>query len=49
MFVGSIVLPPIFIYLFDNYPFSMPILFLFSFYLVYLDFKLGKPWNEYSD
>ena len=48
MVFGTIVLPSIFVYLFDNHPLSFPILLFISFFLVFSDFFWGKDWDEYN-
>ena len=48
MMAGTILLPPLFIFLFDYYPEAIPLLVFISLSLIYLDFRWGKPWSEYD-
>ena len=48
LMVGTILLPPLFIYLFDYHPEAIPLLIFISLFLVYLDFKWGKDWSDYN-
>ena len=45
---GTIVLPPLFIYLLDTFCWSFPLLVFISFFLVFLDFYYARDWSDYE-
>lgn len=47
MGAGSLLLPPLFLFLFDNYPlYSIPFVFFISFFLVLSDLLYGGDWDK---
>jgi len=46
MFIGALLLPGAFVFLFDHYPLSMPILLCISFFLMLWDlFDKDNKWS----
>jgi len=46
MFIGALLLPGVFVFLFDHYPLSMPILLCISFFLMLWDlFDKDNKWS----
>ena len=49
MMMGTIVVPPLFVYFLDCCPYAIPLGITFSLFLVYLEFRYAKPWSDYRD